>query len=514
MREKTPTPSHILNDQRLKDTAQLFHALNTKWAPHSGQIEIGEAIFAQGARRIFLECGRKWGKSEFAVDLCWRLGNMMKDSQIYYYGAYAKAVREFIWSPGRLQNHGPTEYVKEIHKTEMRITFHTNTFVKCDGADEFRVSKGYNPDVVILDEFADYPEDFWIAMSPNFASKDAIVLIITSPPWMLESEPGKPVICCRIADLWAKYENEAKAAGKRSKYKYLNHPTHINPHISKEWLKQEEEELREMGLDDVWEREYLGRRVIGGGKRIIPTFKPEHIRPHEEIMAEIEKDLNILQWASIADPSQSAFGVLLMAVNPYSKDVYFLDEILEKEDAETTEQALWPRIQEKEDELYPPEKAMDEDRFLRTADEAAKWWIVGCASDPEINVHYNPTEKHLHSKEFGLSLLRAIFKSGRGHVSDRCKWLAWQMENYKRDKRGQIPKKNDDLIDCGRYGLHSLAYFLSPEEIKQKRVLHLREQQKANHRSLEEDMLELARDLDRSGDFFSHCETEGSGWQH
>lgn len=498
------TASHILQDEGFRDTAALFHALNSNWKPHKGQIEVGESVMLGGARRVFVECGRKWGKSEWAVDMVWRLGNMIQGGQIYYYGAYAKAVREFIWASQRLQSHGPQEYIQDIHKTEMRVTFTSGTFVKCDGADEFKVSKGFNPDVVILDEFADYPEDFWVAMGPNFASKDCIVIIITSPPWILESEPGVPALCCRIADLWAKYEREAKAKGKNSKYKYINQPTHMNDRLPAGFLEQEEKDLRELGMEDVWEREYMARRVVSGGKRIIPTFiKAQHVRPHQELMDKIERDRSILQWVDIADPSQSAFGVALMAINPYSKEVFWLGEILEKEDSETMEQTLWPRMKALEDELFPPELSDDTDRFLRVSDEAAQWWIVGCANDPEIGVHFMPTEKHLNSKEFGLSLIRSIFKTNRGYVSDNCPWTAWQFENYRRDKNGMIPKRDDDLIDCSRYGLHAVGYFLSPEDLKKPVKVHPREFQRKQHISMDEDMREFASDLEQNHHYFS-----------
>lgn len=514
MSTQIPTASRILTDDRFKHLAELLRSLNASWTPHSGQISVGEHIFVNGARRVFLECGRKWGKTEFCADLCWRLGNMIQGGQIYYFGAYAKAVREFLWAPGRLQNHGPKEYVKETHKTEMRLTFTSETFVKLDGSDEFKISKGFNPDVVILDEFADYSEDFWIAMSPNFASKDTIVIIVSSPPWILESEPGKPVIFTRIADLWQKYQKMAEAQGKLSKYVYVNQPTHTNPHIPKAWLEQEKNDLTAMGLDDVYEREYEAKRVIGGGKRIIGTYeKARHMKSHEWIMREkIEKNRSILQWITIADPSNSAFGVLHMAINPYNKEVFFLDEILEKQESETTEQSLWPRIKAKEEDLYPDD-GEDTEKFLRVSDEAAKWWIVGCANDPEINAHFDPTEKHLNSKEFGLSLLRSIFRYDKGFVSDRCPWFSWQVENYRKDKRGNIPKANDDLIDCGRYGLHKVAYYLSQDDIPKTATPHPREVQRQQRVSVEDDLRELALDMEQQDAFYKDSMVEEQ-WQH
>lgn len=461
---RIPQASRILTDERYRNLAKLFKELNAKWQPHPNQAKIGEYIFVNGARRIFIECGRKWGKTELAADLCWRLGNMIRGGQGYYFGAYKTQVRELIWASKRIQEHGPKEYIKSINNTEMRITFPTDTFVRLDGADEFAVSKGTNPDFVILDEFADYSDSFWHAMSPNFASKDTIVIIISSPPWQLESEPGKPVLFCRIADLWKKYMEQAMAKNMRSKYIYVNEPSMNNPHIPREWFEEERKALIEMGLEDIWEREYMGRRISGAGKRIIATFdKSLHVKPHDWIIKEkIEKDRANLQWVTVVDPgSSTVFGGLVMAINPYTKEVFWLDEVYEKEPLNMTEHQIWPKMQAMEDELYPDDGEGSE-RFLRIYDEAAKWWQNGVSNEFDIN--FTPTMKATNKIEMGLSLLRTIFLYGKGFVSDRCKWFAWEIENYRKNERDQVPDKNDHLIDASRYGLHGVGYYIKPED--------------------------------------------------
>ncbi len=411
---------------------------------------------------------------------------MIQGGQIYYYGAFAKAVREFLWAPGRLENYGPKDYIQEINKTEMRQTFTSNTFVKLDGADEFRGAKGINPDVLIADEGADYSNDFWNAMMPNLMAKDALILVISSPPWNLEEAPDKPVFFVRLMDLWKKYQDEGIRDNKPNKYAYFNMPTETNPHISKEWLKEERKTLFAMGLDDEWKREYMAQRVRAGGKRIIGTFdRKMHVYSHEFLTQKIEKNLTILHWTTTVDPSQSAFGVLVLAIDPYSKEVFFLDEILERDENETTEQMLLPRILKKEDEFYPSD---DRSRFIRVCDEAARWWIVGCSNDPALGVPFEQTEKSLNSIEMGLSLLRTLFFLDKGYVSERCVNFIWQLENWKRDRKGNFPKGNDDLIDCARYGLHVNGYYLSRDEAPKIAVLHPREQLKHARRGLEEDM--------------------------
>ena len=475
---KIPSLSLIYNNPEFANLAKLLRDLNSRWTPHDGQQAVGEKIFVDGARRVFIECGRKWGKSEFAVDLCWRFGNMIRNGQIYYYGAYQKAVREFIWAPGRLQQHGPREYIKEINKNEMRMTFTTDTFVKCDGADEFKIGKGFQPDVVILDEYADYNPDFWTAMSPNFAPKDCIVIIISSPPWILESGPGDPVHFIKLGDLWAQYEKDAYAVKKNPKYIYVNQPTHVNHHISREWLIQEEKDLRAMGQDDVWEREYLAKRVSGKGKKVIPTFnKSVHMVEHEILMERLKPQWDELVFGTIVDPGSSAeaaFAGLILAVNPYNGEAFFLDEVYEKDESRMTEHFIWPDLKLKEDDIFPGE---DEERFQRIYDEAAKWFATGVLN--EFGVTFNQTEKATHNISQGITLLVTGFFRNKIWLSTRCAWFAWEIENYIKDRFGKLSDKNNHLIDTSRYGLHGLGFQLLAEARPEKKTeVHMRHQKR------------------------------------
>jgi len=468
--------SQILSDPSYSQLAHFLSVLNAKWKPTPKQIEIGKMIYVEGKRRVFIEAGRKLGKSETACDIIWRLGNMIKDGQMYYFGAYQKAVREFIWANSRLQNHGPKEYIKAIHKNEMRVTFTSNTFCKCEGADEFTISKGFTPDVVILDEFADYSDEFWHAMSPNFAPKDCIVIIISSPPWVLEREPGDPVLFCRIADEWKRRHTIEKGGGEKSKYAYVHGTIYDNPHIPKQWIEEERKELISMGLEDVWEREYLAKRVVGGGRRIVGTFeRGRHMKPHAWLMDRIKRDANHLTWINGMDPgSSSVFAGLQVAINPYTKEIYFLDETYEKQEDNTTATKLWPQMEAQENELFP---GTDPNRFMRVYDEAAKWWALDVLS--HFNIAMNPTQKAANAKDMGLSILRTAFSFDKAFVSDRCKWFAWELENYRKDSKGRIPKKNDHLIDTARYIIHEAGYFITEEDRPKKETPHIRYERRA-----------------------------------
>jgi hypothetical protein len=82
--------------------------------------------------------------------------------------------------------------------------------------------------------------------------------------------------------------------------------------------------------------------------------------------------------------------------------------------------------------------------------------------------HFEPSMKSANSKDSGLTLIKDIILQGKLHISDRCIKTFWELDNYYKDKNGNIPKKDDHLIDNFRYLLAALHYSLpearAPEE--------------------------------------------------
>jgi len=69
-----------------------------------------------------------------------------------------------------------------------------------------------------------------------------------------------------------------------------------------------------------------------------------------------------------------------------------------------------------------------------------------------------PTQKFLNKKEHGLSLIKDLLIHDLVVISDRCEDLITEMEKYAKDDKGNIPKKDDHLIDCFRYLLGAANY--------------------------------------------------------
>jgi hypothetical protein len=424
--------SHLL-------TAQIMEDLHKDWAPHTGQIQAGRKLFVEDVRNIFIQCGRKWGKSEFCIYSLWRWALLNPGSACYYLAPQQKQAKEIIWAANRIQDFGPKKYIKKIDNTELRIRFSNGSFIKVDGSDNYESYRGITPDFVVYDEFKDFNPKFHEGMEPNRAVKNAPLVIIGTPP-----------------DRECQYTILADEYKKRSDSYWIRMDSYTNPHNTKHWLDTEKEKLMARGELDVWEREYEARFIRGGAGSIFPMINEKrHFRPHDEITKELKRDLKKLEWYCITDPgTTTCFAALFAAINPYTKKMYILDEIYEKDQSLTSVRTIYPKLDSKMGEFYPTGD-IDEDWF-KVYDEAAAWFATEVIH--QYGTSFFPTQKHLNKKEHGLSIIKDILLHDLVHISDRCRNLLWEMENYVKDDKGNIPKKDDHLIDCFRYLVAAANY--------------------------------------------------------
>lgn len=424
--------------QELERIAKGLEALHKVWIPHPAQIMIGRALLAERKRLVFAQCGRNFGKTELMSYLLWRWAYTFPGSENYYFAPYQKQAKEILWASRRIQSFGPLSWVRAINNTESRIEFENGSFIKLDGSDNVDAYRGVKPKgLIVYDEFKDFRPEFHDAFDPNRAAHDAPLFVIGTPPETENHFVTLAAECLR---------DPLKA--------FFRFPTSSNPHIPREWLETKKEELYAKGEGDKWEREYEALFVRGGASTIFPMFDPsKHVRSHGSIMAEIVRDMRKLDWYLWADPAgASCFAVLFVAINPYTRRVYVLDEIYETSQAEMTVVKIGHRILAKRQELQPRKE------WRQGYDEAETWFANEMLA--QFNEGFEPTSKAKSDKVSGLSLIKDILLDGNLIISDRCKKLTWEMLNYRKDDKGKILKQNDHAIDCLRYVLDADKYSL------------------------------------------------------
>lgn len=431
--------------------ARGLKELHSIWSPHPSQVEVGSPLIRGEVKEVMAQCGRNWGKSELVCYLLWRFAFTYPGSENYYFAPYMKQAREILWASRRIQTLGPVDWISEVNNTEMRVTFHNGSFIKLDGSDNVDAYRGVKPKgLSVFDEFKDFREEFYEAYDPNRAAFDSPLMIIGTPP-----------------EVEGQFTKLADSFKRSEKKRFFQLPTAANPHISPKWLEEKKQELYLRGDGDKWEREYEAKFVRGGAASIFPMLANDMVYSHSELMGELWRDRKKLEWVLWADPAgASCFAVLFCAINPYSKVIYCLDEIYELEQAEMTVGKIWPKSRDKREELWDGE-------WRQGYDEAATWFANEVLD--VFNEGLEPTQKMKSDKLTGLSLIKDAMLQGKLKISDRCVKLFWELEHYRKDSSGKIPKKDDHLIDCLRYVFDSHHYSIrrvAPpvvDEVKAKR---------------------------------------------
>jgi hypothetical protein len=437
--------------------SQILTILHNKWKPHPGQVKAGKALLTDGKKRVFIQCGRKWGKTEFVLYILTRWAALKPGSECCYYAPTKKNAKIIVWR--RLKKFIPKEFLldqsveKAFKEQELIVRLWNDSIIRVDGADDEEAGRGVEPDVVVYDEYKDFKEGFHEGMEPNLEVKDAPLLFIGTPP---------------------DHENHFTQAADEIKKDpdgfYIEAPSteglvYGTPKGLKA-LKKIEAKCKARGDYAYFLREYMGKFVLGGAGSIFPMFTSERLntlKAEEDLQLEVKRDLNKLQWIMFCDPgTTTCFAVLIAAFNPYTRRLYILDEIYEKNPEETSTRRIWPRIVDLMRKWNPTISSADS-AWIKGYDEAAAWFAME-VGDSYAGISLQATNKKLNNKENGLSLMKDQMLAKLVTINDNCKNLIWEVENYVKDKAGNIPKKNDHLIDVWRYINSALGFTFDETE--------------------------------------------------
>jgi hypothetical protein len=431
-------------EKALKVTADIISDLNLVFKPHVGQIPIGKALFGDDKKLIVIECGRKFGKTDLLCYALYRWAMTNPNSYSYYIAPWAKQIQDLVWANGRmpmfLPDHLMKKYVLSVNNTDKRIMFKNGSFIKCEGSDNYEAGRGFSATgMVAYDEAKDHNPNFHNAFEPNLAITDAPLLVVGTPSYDDDN------LLTRLGDL-------AKITTTGS---YNNFPSHMNPFISKEYLARKEQEFRDRGDYDIFELEYLAKRVKIGKKYIFPMLKKSMIKPHKEVLEHVTRNRKDYDFYTGYDPgSVKCFAVGMFAVHRFDRHIIALDEIYATKLGENSVRQIVPVSLFKANEINP-----NDDDWLDCYDHAAAWFASEIAYEyPDYPHALFPCEKDLKNKEAKLSLIKDILLNGLMTFSDRVVSGYLEMDNYKLDDNGKLVKENDHWIDLFRYVLNLAGY--------------------------------------------------------
>lgn len=441
-----------------KYQAQVFQDIFSLWTPHKGQQQVGNALFYQNKKRIFVRCGRKFGKTDLELAILYLWAASTFDCQYYYVAPYYNQASELIWHNGRLPNflkQHTTKYVQHQYDSDKRIVFKTGSFIKLLGSDNYEAGRGINPHGVVYDEIKDHDPRFHEGMKDNLMAHDAPLVMVGTPP--KEDE-----------HFYWDWEQES---GMRANGVTFVMPTHMNPHISKEYLAEEERIARTRGDYAAYQREILAMRVRGGAGAIfpmlkLPTYEPikkvyvgttEHYQSYAIVIERIKRHIRDWKFTLLFDPgSVTCFAALLIAEHKFTREVIALDEVYETQIGEMSTRKIFPRGLKMYTDIH-----WDTSKLSIVYDNAASWFAAEVLDEYKISM--TPCSKDLNKKDNKLDFIKDMLNLDMYSMTDRCQKHAWELGNYYVDDKGNIPKKNDHTIDLTRYYFNFVNYNTLPK---------------------------------------------------
>lgn len=437
----------ISKDMQIR--AAIMQEMSQRFQPHRGQETILYALNVKGCKFIFIQCGRKWGKTEIelriAVENCVLPVN---EGLTTLYVAYEDdQAKKIVWNESRAQKFAHPSWIKDVWESEMIIEFKNGRLLQIDGSNNYKKHEGIRPSMLLCDEFKRFKAEFWDAMEPNLSVYNAPVIFAGSPP-------EAPCQYVDMAEFVKRIEKETGEGFFTQQPSWMNDKT---PGLI-EWLSNRKKFYIDRGQVRVWDREYGAIYSEGGSRRLLPEFRKDRVQRSEEFLkAHVVKTASEWDWICSADPATGdPFAVVFMAIHRTTKRVAIVDVIYEEDRAAKTVQAMWAQIQSRIRRWYP---RIDEWYF--TFDDQNAWWSLEFNSQiPEgrDKPNWMPAGKQTRGKDVGLGILNQIINRDLLWVNEHCQKLFWEYENYQTDENGKVTKGKDHTIDASRYALYANHY--------------------------------------------------------
>jgi len=477
--------------------------------PHPDQGATLRALFQEGKKVIQGQAGRSFGKTELVCYLTWRFALTNPGTETYIICPEIKQAKKIYWYPNRIQNYGPRMFVAEEWESKLQLIFKNGSHIILDGCENYDGLRGIKPKLVIYDEFQHHTKFFdEEVMQPNLSFGDVALIVFGTPP--------------KRDCYYVEFRNTVleKIAQGNSRYAYFELPTEANPRVDKAWLAEKKADLFAKGKQNIWYREYEGKLLFDTESAIFPMFdKTRHCKPREWIEKRLERDKSKLQYLCVFDPgTATCFAVRFYAINPYTSEMYLLDEIYETRREYARAIDVWNRANEIKERWND-----DLSAWTNIYDEAALWFANEVLGEyPDMDGALLPTHKQRKSALTGedgrpgesiiMSMMLPKGAEQLFFVNDECEKFVWEIENYVKDELGRYPKTNDHLCDTLFYAVLDGGYTVRSQSDPQEEEETQRKSMRAETIQQAQERQRAERNWDSDDDLF-YDDAQEAIWQ-
>lgn len=431
------------------------HLLEVGYYPHSGQAVVLKKLFSSKFRpyKTFMQCGRNFGKSTTLAIVKVFLAGTNPNWIAWLVGPDKDHMREVYFEEGRISPIIPPRWWAGEenggwNENEMRWKFHHRSFIKIFGCHNKKGVKfrGMKPNSVGWDEFQDIPEAAYLANEPNLLAKNAIEIMIGTPP------DRRNIYVEKAEEVKAKME----AGDKR--FFYIKRTTYDNPRIAKADIDEIRDRLEAEGKSAYFTREYLGEFIPGGASAVLPQFSREkHMHPASKYRLMMQRE-DARDWDEsyvLFDPSGTRFGMAGIVYNRLKGKFWWLWCFISEDPLEITSSRIIHHLTEN---LLDWPGVFDNAHYIY--DEAQKLWALDME---ERGLVLLPTEKYSNPKNNNIALARDVLEKDNLMILEHLEDVASDFENYHySEKTGDVVKKKDEAVDLFLYLLAHVGY--SPVE--------------------------------------------------
>lgn len=369
------------------------------------------------ARFKVIKAGKRFGKTKWAVYVCFREAMQRRNAMIWYVAPTYGQAKDIAWRD--LLSICPPGTIVRKSENELTIKFVTGCEIVLKGAENENSLRGIKIDVLVMDETAYIKQYVWptiLAGQLLAGGVNPIAIFISSPNrtgknWFTAFYDEKKMLMESGNKDWATF--------------YFT--IHDNPTLSKEVIK----EIESSCTEDMFKTEYLAIESDATGP-LVPEFRYEKHTYDVEVLPENTLNTRALDWG-ISHPTTCLWGHFDRATPRVwiSKEFYKTDFLI----YQSAEVILKMTGNSPIDwSVIDPSTAKRNSQTPRSdKDEFARYGVHCFAGD---------------NRDRGYHIMRMFFKKDLIKIHKSCRNLISELRNY------QIgDKEGDDCLDPLRYKL-------------------------------------------------------------
>ena len=388
-----------------------------------------EKIALDKHRFRVLVCGRKFGKTELAIEEILGKVLLKGNKEIAYLATNYGEARDIAWQ--RMVKRYKPIFAQEPNETRLEMKVYAKdgatSQIQLKGWESVENLRGREFDFIVLDETQNY-KDFWLywqeVLRPTLTPRQGSALFL-----------GTPKGFTHLYDLFG-------MEAKDKDYKSFHFTTYDNPYIPTEEIEKAKFELTE----DRFAQEYMADFRKTEGLVYKEFNRKEHIYKEEVKENSVSKTFGGVDFGFVHPAAVLTIKKLLDGKYKVNEEWYKTGQT-DAQIADYVSALKW-------NECYPdPESAGGIEELKRRG------------------VNVREVIKGKDSVRNGINSIRELFKQGRLLIHESCQNLIWEFETYayedpKNKRADEIPKKeHDHAVDALRYALMMETVISQPDNL-------------------------------------------------